>query len=175
MQFRQTEILGACLISTDRKNDERGYFSRIWCEQELRDQGLVAKVVQVNVGFSPRAGTLRGLHYQVHPFDEVKLVRCLRGSVYDVVLDLRPQSPTFRKWFGASLAAKDGSMMYVPAGCAHGYLTLEADTELMYFASHSYVPTAARGVRFDDPAFQIDWPAEITLVSQADRSWPDFA
>lgn len=174
MRFRQTEVLGAYLISPERRNDERGYFARIWCEEELRHQGLVTKLAQVNVGFSPQAGTLRGLHYQLKPFDEVKLVRCTRGSVYDVVVDLRPQSLTFKKWFGASLAAEDGTMVYAPIGCAHGYITLEPDTELMYFTSHSYVPAAARGVRFNDPAFQIAWPTEITLVSQADRSWPDF-
>jgi dTDP-4-dehydrorhamnose 3,5-epimerase len=131
-------------------------------------------VAQVNVGFSPKVGTLRGLHYQSAPFGEAKLVRCSRGSVFDVVVDLRRQSSTFKKWFGASLSAEDGIMVYAPVGCAHGYVTLESDTELMYFTSHSYVPDAARGVRFNDPAFKIEWPTEITLVSQADRSWPDF-
>jgi dTDP-4-dehydrorhamnose 3,5-epimerase len=172
--FDELPIAGAYLIRPERRNDERGYFARTWCRQELAQHGLVDPIDQVNTGFSPATGTLRGLHFQTGVHAEVKIARCVRGAVFDVIVDLRPDSPTFRQWHGAELSAENGHQLYAPAGTAHGYLTLQADTELMYSTSRPYAPGAARGVRFDDPAFGIRWPAEIRVVSAADRDWPDF-
>ncbi len=174
MIFTRGSIEGAWLIDLERRTDERGYFARVFCADELRKQGLVDRFEQVNTGFNPQSGTLRGLHYQEAPHAEVKIARCTRGAVFDVAVDLRPASSTFRQWMGATLTADDGRMLYVPEGCAHGYFTLCPDTELVYFTSCIYAPAAARGVRYDDPAFGIPWPGSIRIVSQADRSWPDF-
>jgi len=172
--FEELEVAGAYLIKPERRADERGFFARMWCQKELADRGLVDQIAQVNTGYSPRAGTLRGMHYQSGQHAEVKVARCLRGSVADVVVDLRPESRTYRRWSLVELNADNGWMIYAPAGTAHGYLTLVADTELMYMTSRPYAPAAATGVRFDDPAFSIDWPGPINLVSAADRLWPDF-
>jgi dTDP-4-dehydrorhamnose 3,5-epimerase len=147
----------------------------MWCAQELREAGLDADLSQVNTGFSPRAGTLRGVHLQREPHSEVKIVRCVRGAVFDVMVDLRPGSPTFKRWFGTELRGDGLQMLYIPKGCAHGYLTLEDDSELIYFASQPFASASAMGVRFDDPAFAIRWPREVAVISQADRSWPDFS
>jgi dTDP-4-dehydrorhamnose 3,5-epimerase len=174
MNFEPLPVAGAYLITPQRRPDERGYFARVFCQDELAQQGLCVDFCQANTAFSPRAGTLRGLHYQRAPHAEVKLMRCTRGAVYDVVLDLRANSPTFLRWFGAELSADNGAMLYAPAGTAHGYLTLTDDTELLYMTSARYAPAAATGVRFDDPTFGIAWPREIVLVSPADRAWPDF-
>lgn len=175
MRFLDCGIEGARLIELEPRRDDRGHFARMWCEQELREAGLDASLSQVNTGFSPRAGTLRGLHLQRDPHAEVKIVRCVRGAVFDVMVDLRPDSPSFKRWFGAELRGDGLQMLYVPEGCAHGYLTLADDTELIYFASRRFAASAATGVRFDDPAFGIRWPRDIAVISQADRSWPDFA
>ncbi len=174
MRFVQLAVAGAFLLEMEPRRDERGYFARMLCEHELAQQGLQGRFVQVNTGFSPRAGTLRGLHYQEPPHGEVKVVRCVRGAVYDVAVDLRPESTTFRCWAGAELRADSDTLLYVPQGCAHGYLTLVDNTELVYFTSHAYAPASARGVRYDDPAFDIHWPAPVRVISQADRNWPDF-
>jgi dTDP-4-dehydrorhamnose 3,5-epimerase len=174
LRFLECEVEGGRLIELEPRRDERGHFARMWCEQELRAAGLEGAVSQVNVAFSPRAGTLRGLHFQRDPHAEVKIVRCVRGAVFDVMVDLRPQSPTFRRWFGAELHGDGLQMMYVPKGCAHGFLTLTDDSEVIYFASHPYAPAAATGLRYDDPAFGIRWPAEVKVISEADRSWPAF-
>jgi dTDP-4-dehydrorhamnose 3,5-epimerase len=140
----------------------------------MREHGLVAQIKQSNIGFSPLAGTLRGLHYQRAPHEEVKIVRCTRGSVYDVVVDLRPDSPTFRKWFGIELTPDNASMLYVPEGCATGYLTLENNSEIYYNTSAIYAPDSATGIRHDDPAFQIKWPGSAKVQSENDINWPDF-
>jgi dTDP-4-dehydrorhamnose 3,5-epimerase len=174
MIFREGKLAGAQIIDLERREDDRGFFARMWCEREFRDRGLVDAISQINTAVSLRAGTLRGMHFQTAPHEEVKIVRCLRGAVYDVLVDLRPDSPTYRQWMGVELTAESGRMVYVPKGCAHGYLTLAGDTELMYFASCPYAPDAAKGVRFDDPAFAIRWPAAPQVISQADRSWPEF-
>lgn len=174
MRFTSLDVQGAYLIELERREDERGYFARMLCEDEFEKIGLCGRFVQANTGFNPRAGTLRGMHYQEAPHAEVKVARCTRGSVFDVAVDLRPQSPTFLKWVGLRLDAGAGNMLYIPEGCAHGYLTLEDNTELAYFTSHRYAPAAARGLRHDDPAFGINWPAPITLVSKADQAWPAF-
>lgn len=175
MNFTKGAIDGAYVIDLDKRQDERGFFARLWCEQEMRNCGLSTRIAQINTGFSPQAGTLRGLHYQLAPHAEVKLVRCTRGAVFDVIVDIRPGSPTFRQWMGLELTADNGRQLYVPEGCAHGYLTLVGDSELVYLTSQPYVPEAARGLRYDDPAFSIRWPREAGTVSAADRSWPAFA
>jgi len=145
---------------------------RAWCAREFAEQGINFAPVQANMGFSLRKGTLRGMHYQIEPALEAKLVRCTRGSMFDVVLDLRHESPNYSKWFGVELSAENGRMLYLPEGCAHGYQTLEDNTEMHYMASTVYTPSAARGARFDDPAFQIQWPLAVTAISEQDRSWP---
>ncbi|HJR71746.1 MAG TPA: dTDP-4-dehydrorhamnose 3,5-epimerase family protein [Gammaproteobacteria bacterium] len=174
MKFSASPLSGCHIIELDKRVDERGYFARTWCRQELAEHGLSMEVAQVNVGVSTKTGTLRGMHYQLPPHAEIKIVRCSRGAAYDVAVDLRPDSPTFRRWYGVELTHDSGRMLYVPEGCAHGYLTLAADTELLYFTSHAYAPGAARGVRYDDPAFGIEWPAPVRVVSNADATWPDF-
>jgi len=174
MIFKPTPVDGAFVIDVNRIGDSRGYFGRLWCEKEFEEQGLVPNIKQSNIGFSPQAGTLRGLHYQKPPFEEVKIVRCTRGSVYDVVLDVRPDSPTFRKWYGIELNAENASMLYVPGGCATGYLTLEDNSEIYYNTSEFYAPDAATGIRYDDPLFQIQWPIPIAVLSDNDRNWPGF-
>ena len=175
MKFTETRIQGAYVIDVDRIGDSRGYFGRLWCEKEFREQGLVSHIKQSNIGFSPQAGTLRGLHYQKSPHQEVKIVRCTRGSVFDVVLDIRPESPTFRKWYGIELNPGNASMLYVPEGCATGYLTLEDNSEIYYHTSEFYAPDAARGVRYDDSLFNIQWPGKIAVLSENDRNWPGFS
>jgi len=174
MLFRETPVAGARLIDLEKRGDARGFFARVFCRKEMSDQGLVADILQINTSLSAQKGTLRGMHYQLAPSAEVKIVRCIRGALFDVVLDLRPDSPTFGKWFGAELSAENRTMMYVPKGCAHGFLTLEDDTEAFYLVDSAYAPDLERGVRFDDPRFGIVWPAEPVEVSEKDRNWPDF-
>ena len=174
MNFEPLSVNGAFVISPQRRADERGYFARAFCRDEMVRQGLCGDFCQINTALSHRAGTLRGMHFQRAPHAEVKLMRCVRGSVYDVVLDLRPDSPTFRRWSGVELSADNGLMLYAPEGTAHGYLTLADDAELSYMTSAAYAPDSVDGVRHDDPAFGIEWPRSISLVSQADRSWVDY-
>ena len=145
---------------------------RAWCAREFAEQGINFAPVQANMGFSLSQGTLRGMHYQIEPALEAKLVRCTRGSMFDVVLDVRPESPTYKKWFAVELSADNARMLYLPEGCAHGYQTLEDNTEMHYMASAVYTPSAARGARFDDPAFHIQWPLAVTAMSDQDRGWP---
>ncbi len=174
MLFEEGLVSGAFVIRPERRVDERGFFARIHCEKELADHGLEGGLCQTNAGFSPRAGTLRGMHFQAAPHAEVKIMRCTRGAAFDVVVDLRPQSPTFKSWFGIELTAENGLLLYAPEGTAHGYLTLSDDTELLYTTNKMYAPNAARGLRFDDPAFNIHWPAEVRTISKADQTWPLF-
>lgn len=174
MEFRETAIPGVLVIEPERHSDHRGHFARVWCREEIEAQGLDASVAQMNTGFSARAGTLRGMHLQRAPAAEIKNVRCTRGAVFDVALDLRPDSPTFKRWFGLEITPENGLMLWIPDGCAHGYQTLVDDSELFYVTSKPYAPTLATGVRFDDPAFDIEWPMEVRVISEADRSWPDF-
>lgn len=173
MEFAETPLSGAYLIHQRRISDHRGFFARAYCQQELNAQQLTSHMVQLNVGFSPAAGTLRGLHYQEAPHAEAKLTRCTRGAIYDVIVDLRPGSPTRGRWFGTELTADNGAMLYVPEGFAHGYQTLVADTEMYYLTSAFYEPAFARGVRYDDPVLGITWPLAVTAISDADRAWPD--
>ena len=174
MIFTPTRLPGAYLIDVERHADERGFLARTFCEREFADQGLPMRIVQSSTIHSPRRHTLRGLHYQEAPHAEIKLVRCTRGSIFLVMVDLRPESPTNGHWLGVELTAENERLAYVPEGFAQGYQTLEDDAEVLYQMSHHYVSDAARGVRWDDPAFGIDWPpAEERVISERDRSWPD--
>jgi dTDP-4-dehydrorhamnose 3,5-epimerase len=174
MRFHPTPVSGAHLIELEKRGDDRGFFARLFCEREFSEQGLVNRFVQANDSLSRTIGTLRGLHYQLPPAAEVKLVRCIRGALHDVVVDLRPDSPTFGRSFGARLDAENRLMMYVPRGCAHAILTLEQDTEALYLVSAFYSPEHERGVRWHDPRFDIEWPIEPREISQKDANWPDF-
>ena len=175
MKFIEIDIAGARVIDPSPHQDDRGRFMRAWCSREFAEQGINFVPVQANMGFSVRKGTVRGMHYQTEPALEAKLVRCTRGAMFDVVLDLRPASPSYGKWYGIDLSAENGRMLYLPEGCVHGYQTLEDDTEMYYMTSEVYTPSAARGVRFDDPAFGIGWPLPVTTISDQDRNWPPFA
>lgn len=174
MKFSETKVAGAYVLEVNRIGDDRGYFGRLWCEKEMREQGLVDTIKQSNIGFSPQKGTLRGLHFQSAPHQEVKIVRCTRGAVFDVVVDLRADSPTYCQWFGLELNPDNAAMLYVPEGCATGYLTLQDNTEIYYHTSAMYAPEHASGVRHDDPAFGIEWPGAGLVMSDNDVSWPDF-
>ncbi len=174
MIFLETKLKGVFEIHVEAKTDERGFFARCWCQREFESHGLNAKLVQCNVSFNARQGTLRGMHYQEEPYQEAKLVRCTNGALYDVVLDLRPYSPTFKEWIGVTLTAANRKMVYVPEGCAHGFETLEDETEVFYQMSEFFSLEAARGVRWDDPGFRIAWPRPVDVISERDRSYPDF-
>lgn len=172
MTFRQTNISGVWVIEPTFYADDRGRFFRAWCSREFAEHGINFLPVQANMGFSAHRGTIRGMHFQTESATEAKLIRCTSGAIFDVALDLRTGSPTFRKWFAVDLTAENGLMLYVPEGCAHGYQTLEDRTEMCYMTSQYYAPTAVRGARFDDPAFHIQWPLEVAAVSDQDRTWP---
>jgi dTDP-4-dehydrorhamnose 3,5-epimerase len=175
MRFTELPIQGAYLVDVDRIGDDRGFFGRLWCQRELEDMGLNGTIVQSNVGISVKAGTTRGLHFQTAPHSEVKFVRCSRGVMYDVIVDLRKDSPTFKKWFGIELTAENCRMLYVPEGCATGYQTLVDNTEMYYHTTAFYAPDFATGVRHDDPAFGIEWPLPVSVMSDNDKNWPDFS
>lgn len=173
MRFVETPLAGCYVIEQDRILDHRGYFARVWCQRELEQHGLRADILQANVGFSRQRGTLRGLHYQRSPHAEVKIVRCTRGAMFDVAVDLRPASPTFRQWYGIELTADNGKMLYVPEGFAQGYLTLVDDTEMTYQTTNFFDRESATGVRYNDPTLGILWPAEVQVISEQDTKWPD--
>ena len=175
MRFSPLAVEGAWLLEEERAVDERGWFARTFCTDELGARGLDTRVAQRSVSFSHRRGTLRGMHWQAEPAAETKLIRCNRGGVHDVIVDLRPTSATYRRWAALELRAGDGRSLYVPEGVAHGFLTLEDDTEVDYQMSVPYAPASARGARWDDPAFGIEWPAPPTVISERDRTYPDFA
>ncbi len=172
MNFSECSINGAWVIDPAPHEDSRGRFMRAWCSREFAEHGVEFAPVQANMSLSVRKGTLRGLHYQVAPALEAKLVRCTRGSIFDVVVDLRPTSPSYQSWYGSCLSAANGRMLYVPEGCAHGCQSLEDNTEIYYMASAFYSPEAARGIRYDDPAFAIRWPLPVSSISDQDRAWP---
>jgi dTDP-4-dehydrorhamnose 3,5-epimerase len=174
MLFRKTKLPGVFEVDIEPKCDERGFFARSWCRQEFESNGLNAKLVQCSLSFNARKGTLRGIHYQAAPYPETKLVRCTRGAIYDVVVDLRPQSPTYKQWIGATLTAENRQMLYVPEECGHGFLTLADDTEVFYQISEAYHPELARGVRWNDLAFDITWPGVAEQMSDRDRTYPNF-
>ena len=162
------------MIELDQIADERGFFARSWCEEDFRTAGLEAVISQANISYNKRAGTIRGMHYQVDPHEEVKLVRCTQGAIFDVLVDLRPDSPTHSQWVGVELSAKSHRMLYVPGGVAHGFLTLAPECEVFYQMTEFFHPESARGVRWDDPAFGIDWPHEPAVISDRDRTYPAY-
>jgi dTDP-4-dehydrorhamnose 3,5-epimerase len=174
MIFNKTPLQDAYTIELERRGDDRGFFARMFCEKEFGAHSLETRFVQANNSLTANAGTLRGMHYQLAPSAEVKLVRCIKGSLYDVILDLREDSPTFGQHFGAELSAGNRRMLYAPRGFAHGFVTLEPDTEAVYLVSDFYSPEAERGVRFDDPRFSIVWPVSPAEMSEKDRNWPSF-
>jgi dTDP-4-dehydrorhamnose 3,5-epimerase len=174
MIFNETPLKGAYLIDLEKRGDDRGFFARTFCVREFAQHGLVEQFVQVNNSSSAQKGTLRGMHYQLAPKAETKIVRCIKGSLYDVILDLRADSPTFGKSFGAELSAENRRMMYVPKGFAHGFYTLTDDSEAFYFVDEFYAPETERGVRWNDPKFAIEWPGEPVVLSDKDRNWRDF-
>ena len=176
MIFTRTKLPGAAIIDVERRGDERGYLARVFCEREFAEAGLPVQWVQASSIYSPLRHTLRGLHFQQTPHAESKLVRCTRGAVFVVMVDLRSSSPAHLDWLGAELTPENGRLLFVPEGFAQGYQTLVDDSEVVYQMTHEYVPEAASGVRWDDPAFGIDWPAAPSrIVSERDRTWPDYA
>jgi dTDP-4-dehydrorhamnose 3,5-epimerase len=175
MRFTPTTLEDAVLIDLEKRADPRGWFARTFCEAEFAAAGLKTRFVQHNASQNPAAGTLRGMHFQNPPHAEVKVVRCTRGAIFDAIIDLRPDSPTYKRWEGFALTAENGRMLYVPEGFAHGYLTLADDSEVAYLVSYPYTPGAEGGLRYDDPAFAIAWPREAAVISDKDAAWPAFA
>ena len=174
MKFHDTELADARLIEPERHSDDRGYFARVACGAEFAAAGIEADYPQASVSHNARAGTLRGMHFQRPPHAEAKVVRVTRGAVFDVIIDLRPESPTFRRWQGFELGVENGRMLYIPKGFAHGFQTLEDETDMLYLITPAFVPGHGDGVRFDDPAFAIDWPRPVSVIAEKDRSWPLF-
>jgi dTDP-4-dehydrorhamnose 3,5-epimerase len=174
MIFSETKLKGSYVIDIEKLHDERGFFARSWCQNEFQDQGLVKELAQCNVSFNANKGTLRGMHYQLKPFEETKLVRCTKGSLYDVIVDLRINSSTYMQHFGVELSSDNYKMLYVPKGFAHGFLTLEDNTEIFYQMSEFFAPDHARGFRWDDKLIGITWPNDIRVISERDRNLPDF-
>jgi len=175
MKFLETKLKGSFIIEIEEFADERGYFARNWSQREFEDAGLDAGLVECNVSFNYHRGTLRGMHFQIAPHEQVKLVRCTRGAIYDVIIDLRPASKTFRKWVAVELTAENRRMLYVPASFAHGFQTLADNTEVSYQMSSYFVRESGRGVRWDDPAFGVEWPeTDSRKMNARDRSYPDF-
>ena len=175
MKFSPTALADACIIDIEPVPDERGFFARSWCREEFAKHGLNPDLAQCSLSFNKKRGTLRGMHYQAKPHEETKVVRCTRGAIYDVIVDLRPESSTLRKWIAVELSADNRRMLYIPAGFAHGFQSLTDDTEVFYQISAPYHPESARGIRWDDPAFGIEWPATKLVISDKDRQYPDFA
>ncbi len=174
MIFEKTKLKDAYIVKLEKLVDDRGFFARSWCKKEFADLDLVNECVQTNLSFNIHKGTLRGMHYQAEPFGEVKLVRCIKGAIYDVIIDLRKESDTYLKWLGVELNEDNRDMLYIPKGFAHGFLTLEKNTEVFYQMSEFYQPDAARGFRHDDPAFNIKWPEKVNEISEKDETWPIF-
>lgn len=174
MIFQETPIPGAFIVDLEKHEDERGYFGRVWCSKEFKGHGLNPNLVQANVSFNQKRGTMRGLHHQLPPHAETKLVKCMGGSIYDVIVDLREGSPKYCAWYGTELSAEKERCLYVPEGCAHGYVTLTDDARILYQVSESYHPESESGIRYDDPLFGIQWPVEISSVSEKDSSWPNY-
>lgn len=172
MHFHETKLSGAYVIEPERISDERGFFARTWCRDELAAHGLSSALAQCNISFNQHAGTLRGLHYQAAPFGEIKIVRCTMGAIYDVIVDLRPGSPTFTQYVGIELSARNRLMLYIPEGFAHGFQSLADESEVAYQMSQVYAPGYARGVRYDDPALGIVWPRAVSVISERDQLLP---
>ncbi len=173
MRFVPTEIPGVWVVEPERHGDERGHFARTWCAEEFGARGLETRIAQCSLSFNARRGTLRGLHWQAPPHAEVKLVRCTRGAIFDVAVDLRPDAPTFRRWVGVELTADDGRALYIPRGFAHGFLTLADGTEVSYQMSVAHAPGHARGMRWNDPLAGVRWPGPVEVIAPRDRDYPD--
>ena len=171
MIFKETRLKGACIIELEPTKDERGFFARSFCQKELEEHGLNFNIVQCNISYNKKKGTLRGMHYQVAPYQEAKLVSCIKGAVYDVAIDLQPDSPTYCQWFAVELSAENHNMFYVPEGFAHGFQTLKDNTEVFYQMSQFYNPEFARGLRWDDSAFRIKWPLAKKIISEKDSGY----
>jgi dTDP-4-dehydrorhamnose 3,5-epimerase len=171
MFFQPTKLKDAYIIETDRKEDERGFFARTWCQEEFTEQGLDTNLVQCSISYNKKKGTLRGMHWQIDPFAETKLVRCTQGAIYDVIVDLREDSESYRQWIGVELTPGNRKALYVPKGFAHGFQTLEDDTEVFYQISEFYAPDCARGFPWNDPTFKINWPLEVSVISNKDRQY----
>lgn len=174
MIFTELELKGAYLLEIKKISDDRGFFGRSWCKNEMEEHGLNGNVVQQNVSLSKQKGTLRGMHYQPDPYAETKLIRCTRGTIYDVIIDIRPDSPTWKQWVGVELSADNYKMVYVPEGFAHGFLTLEDNSEVTYLVTQFYAPGAEAGIRYNDPLFGVEWPGKVQVISDRDSSHPDF-
>jgi dTDP-4-dehydrorhamnose 3,5-epimerase len=175
MKFTANKLAGVWVVEMERHADERGWFARTWCSEEFAQRGLNPQLSQCSASFNHHRGTLRGMHYQAPPHEEDKVVRCVRGAIFDVALDLRPSSPTFRQWTGVELTPENGCALYVPAGCAHGFQTLADNTEVLYHISGTWHPECARAVRWNDPAFGITWPQSTgVIMNDRDRNCPDF-
>jgi len=172
MKFNETSLSGVFLVDLDLMTDERGFFARTYCNKKFLQHGLNPCSEQCNISYNLKKGTLRGMHFQIAPHAEAKLVRCIRGSIFDVVIDLRPDSATFEQWIGVELSEKSPKMLYIPEGCAHGFQTLEDNTEVFYQMSYPFVPEASRGVRWDDPHFQVVWPSGERIISLKDQNYP---
>ena len=174
MKFTETFLKGAFIIEIERIGDERGFFGRQWCQNELSKMGLNSNIAQVNTSLNKEKGTLRGLHYQKSPHQETKLIRCIRGKIFDVIVDLRPDSPTFKKWIGLELTDNNYKMLYAPENFAHGFVTLEDNSEILYLVSEFYHPESEAGLRWNDSQFSIHWPTEVRIISEKDKNRPDF-
>jgi len=172
--FHETALKGAFIIEIEKHEDNRGFFARGWCQKEFEEHGLVTRVVQANISYNKNRGTLRGMHHQAAPHEETKLIRCTKGALYDVIIDLRPGSATYKQWIGVELTAGNYKLLYVPENFAHGFQTLEDNTEAVYQVSQFYTPGAEQGIRWDDPTFNIKWPGEVEVISDKDANWPDF-
>lgn len=174
MEFIETKLKGAFIVRLKKIEDHRGYFARGWCQGEFAKHGLNPDMLQLNTACSLKKGTLRGMHYQEAPHAEAKFIRCTRGVIYDVIIDLRPESPTCGQWFGAELSPDNGTMLYAPTGFAHGYQTLTDNADMYYMTTARYAAGAAKGVRYNDPAFGIQWPLEVSVISEPDQHWPNY-
>ena len=174
MLFAETKLKGAFIIDVDLREDERGFFARSWCKNEFIEHGLNPHLVQCNISFNKKRGTLRGMHFQITPFEEVKLVRCTLGAIYDVIIDLRPDSPTYCQWLSVELTQENHRAVFIPAGFAHGFQTLQDNSEVFYQMSEFYHPECSRGVRWNDIAFGVDWPIDKPIISDRDKEYLDY-
>tara|TARA_B100000767_G_scaffold270876_1_gene295419 strand:- start:625 stop:1155 length:531 start_codon:yes stop_codon:yes gene_type:complete len=174
MEFKETILRGSFIVDLSKLEDERGFFARAFCNEEFKNENLVSEIVQANISFNKLKGTLRGMHYQKTPYQETKFIRCIKGSIFDIIIDLRKESPTYKKHFGIKLTAENRSALFVPKDFAHGFITLEDNTEVIYMVSQSYVPDAEGGIRWDDPEFNLNWPIKPTNISPKDAQWSFF-
>ena len=174
MQFTATKLKDATIVDLKKLEDERGFFARAFCQEEFKEAGLIPDAVQANISYNKLKGTLRGMHFQRAPHEETKFIRCTKGAILDVIIDLRPDSETYMQWLGVELTAENYKMLYVPRGFAHGFQTLAPDTEIFYIVSAAYAPQSEGGVRYNDPQFGIEWPLPVSTISDKDANWPDY-